>query len=308
MSATHQGTGIIYAAMVANFAIAVAKFAAYGASGSAALLSEGFHSVADTFNQVFLLLGVYLQQRPPTEQHPFGYGRERFFWSFCAAIFIFVAGAVASLYEGLHKWGAPPASVKGDHTWAYVTLAAAFLFECVAWAMAYREVRAYARKEGLGFLAALGRSKDPTTKTVLYEDSVALCGVVVAAVGIWIASRTGNPNWDAASSIVIGLLLAVMAIVLAAQTRSLLLGEAAAPDERARIREAIVKTPGIEQVVEVLTVHLAPEQILVSGHVVTRPNLSGPEVARRIEEAETAVRAAVPEVSKIFLEAEVPSR
>ncbi|HEX7124667.1 MAG TPA: cation transporter [Thermodesulfobacteriota bacterium] len=308
MPAARRGTGIIYAAMGANLAIAAAKFAAYGASGSAALLSEGFHSVADTFNQVFLLLGVYLQHRPPTEEHPFGFGRERFFWSFCAAIFIFVGGAVASLYEGIQRWGHQPSAVAESHFWAYLTLAAAFLFELASWAVAVREIRHVAREERWGFLETVKRSKDPTIKTVLYEDSVALTGVVVAAVGIWLSERTSEPRFDAAGSIVIGALLAIMAFVLAAQTRSLLLGEAASAEDRARIRRAIERTPGIERVVEVLTVHIAPEQVIVSGHVVMAPSLSGLDVARRIEAAETAVRAAVPEVSKIFLEAEVPGR
>ena len=294
----------VIGALFANGLIAILKFIAAVITGSSGMMAEALHSVADTTNQVFLLLGLRFYKRPASEKHPFGYGKERFFWSFSAAIFIFGVGATYAIYEGIEKLRHPhpPTNLK----WAYWVLGISFVLETGSIGLAiYQEVKE-AHHEGLTFGEYLRESKDPTAKTVLFEDSAALIGIVIAAAGLVLTEYqvggSAGAYWDGMASIVIGLVLAVVAFVLARSSRGLLLGEAANPKVLQAIKKAIESHPNVERVVELLTMHLAPKQILINAHVKLRPNLVTNDVVSSIEEVEKRIKQAEPKVEMIFLE------
>ncbi len=295
----------VLGALFANGIITVLKFIAAVITGSSGMMAEALHSFADTTNQVFLLLGLRFYKRPASEKHPFGYGKERFFWSFIAAIFIFGVGATYAIYEGVVKLSHPhpPENLK----WAYWVLAISFVLEAGSICLAiYQEVKE-AHHEGLTFFAYLRESKDPTAKTVIFEDSAALLGIVIAGVGIYLTDHHTGPGdgayWDGLASIVIGLILAVVAFVLARSSRGLLLGEAANAKKVTAIKEAIESHPNVVKVVELLTMHLAPKQILINAHVNLRDELVTGDIVQTIEEVEDLIRRAEPKVEMIFLEA-----
>jgi cation diffusion facilitator family transporter len=294
----------VLGALFANALITVLKFIAAGMTGSSGMMAEALHSLADTTNQVFLLLGMRFYRQPASEKHPFGYGKERFFWSFIAAIFIFGVGATYAIYEGIVKLSHPhPPQNLG---WAYGVLAASFLIEGASIALAvYQEMRE-ARHEGVSFREYLRESKDPTAKTVLFEDSAALVGIVIAGAGLYLTEHHAGPNggayWDGVASIAIGLVLAVVAFVLARSSRGLLLGEGATPKSLEAIRGAILSHPNVCEVVELLTMHLAPKQILINAHVNFRDELATDDIERTINEVEERIKAAEPMVDMIFLE------
>jgi cation diffusion facilitator family transporter len=269
------------------------------------MMAEALHSVADTTNQVFLLLGLRFYKRPASDKHPFGYGKERFFWSFIAAIFIFGVGATYAIYEGIQKLAHPHAPT--NLVWAYAVLAISFALEGGSIALAiYQEVKE-AHHEGLSFGEYLRESKDPTAKTVLFEDSAALIGIVIAATGLLLTDYqvggAAGAYWDGVASIIIGLVLAVVAFVLARTSRGLLLGEAANPKVVAAIKQAIESHPNVEHVVELLTMHLAPKQILINAHVKLREDLRTGDIEQSILEIEDRIKRAEPKVEMIFLEA-----
>ncbi len=294
----------VIGALFANGLITILKFAAAVITGSSGMMAEALHSVADTTNQIFLLLGLRFYKRPASSKHPFGYGKERFFWSFIAAIFIFGVGATYAIYEGIEKLRHPhpPTNLK----WAYWVLGISFVLESGSIALAiYQEVKE-AHHEDLTFGEYLRESKDPTAKTVLFEDSAALIGIVVAATGLVLTEYqvggSAGAYWDGMASIVIGLVLAVVAFVLARSSRGLLLGEAANPKVLQAIKQAIEGHPNVERVVELLTMHLAPKQILINAHVKLRPNLVTNDVVTSIEEVEERIKQAEPKVEMVFLE------
>jgi cation diffusion facilitator family transporter len=300
----------VLGALFANALITVLKFMAAAVTGSSGMMAEALHSLADTTNQIFLLLGLRFYKREPSGKHPFGYGKERFFWSFIAAVFIFGVGATYALYEGYEKLTHPhpPQNLK----WAYWVLGISFLLEAGSIGLAiYQEVRE-AHHEGLTFREYLRESKDPTAKTVLFEDSAALLGIVIAAIGIYLTDHgvgpafghSGPPGayWDGLASMAIGLVLAVVAFVLARSSRGLLLGEAATPQTVERIRQAILAHPHVCEVVELLTMHLAPKQILINAHINFRDSLKTDEIENTIEELEAVIKKAEPKVDRIFLE------
>ncbi len=295
----------VLGALFANAIIAVLKLAAALMTGSSGMMAEALHSVADTANQIFLLLGLRFYKRPASHKHPFGYGKERFFWSFIAAVFIFGVGATYAIYEGVVKLHHPhpPSNLK----WAYIVLAISFLLEGSSITLAiYQELRE-AHSEGLRFFDYLRESKDPTAKTVLLEDSAALVGILIAAGGLLLTEYQvggdGGAYWDGVASIAIGLVLAVVAFVLARTSRGLLLGEAASPKVLQAIKQAIESHPNVESVVELLTMHLAPKQILINAHISLRDGLVTDEIERTIEEVEELIKRAEPKVEMIFLEA-----
>jgi cation diffusion facilitator family transporter len=273
-------------------------------TGSSGMMAEALHSLADTTNQVFLLLGLRFYRRPASEKHPFGYGKERFFWSFIAAIFIFGVGATYAIYEGIVKLSHPhPPENVG---WAYIVLAISFVIELGSIGLAiYQEVNE-ARHEGMSFVEYLRESKDPTAKTVLFEDSAALIGIVIAAAGLYLTEHHAGPGggayWDGVASISIGGVLAVVAFVLARTSRGLLLGEAATPKSLEAIRGAILSHPNVCGVVELLTMHLAPKQILINASVNFRDDLATGDIERTINEVERSIKSAEPMVDMIFLE------
>jgi cation diffusion facilitator family transporter len=295
----------VIGALFANALITVLKLVAAVITGSSGMMAEALHSVADTTNQIFLLLGLRFYKRPASGKHPFGYGKERFFWSFIAAIFIFGVGATYAIYEGIDKLAHPHAPT--NLRWAYGVLAISFVLESCSIALAiYQEVKE-AHHEGMSFPEYLRESKDPTAKTVLFEDSAALIGIVIAATGLVLTDyQVGGKlgaYWDGVASILIGLVLAIVAFVLARSSRGLLLGEAATPKVLAAIKEAIESHPNVENVVELLTMHLAPKQILINAHVHLRQDLVTPDVVKSIAEIEERIKRAEPKVEMIFLEA-----
>jgi len=294
----------VIGALFANALIAVLKLMAAIITGSSGMMAEALHSVADTTNQIFLLLGLRFYKRPASSKHPFGYGKERFFWSFIAAIFIFGVGATYAIYEGIVKLAHPhPPTNLG---WAYAVLAASFALETGSIALALYQEVTEAHHEGLSFGDYLRDSKDPTAKTVLFEDSAALIGIIIAGVGLKLTEYqvggTAGAYWDGVASILIGLVLAVVAFVLARSSRGLLLGEAATAKDVAAIQQAIESHPNVERVIELLTMHLAPKEILINAHVQMRPHLVTGDIVQTIQEIEERIKRAEPKVEKIFLE------
>ncbi|HEY9501239.1 MAG TPA: cation diffusion facilitator family transporter [Pyrinomonadaceae bacterium] len=295
----------VLGALFANGLITVLKLMAAVFTGSSGMMAEALHSVADTTNQIFLLLGLRFYKRPASAKHPFGYGKERFFWSFIAAIFIFGVGATYAIYEGIEKLRHPhaPTNLK----WAYIVLAISFVLETGSIGLAiYQEVKE-AHHEGLGFFDYIRESKDPTAKTVLFEDSAALLGILIATTGLLLTEyQVGGAvgaYWDGVASIAIGLVLAFVAFALARTSRGLLLGEAANPKVVQAITSAIESHPNVEKVVELLTMHLAPKEILINAHVKLRPDLVTGDIESTVEEIEKRIKEAEPKVQRIFLEA-----
>src|SRR5262245_34560196 len=291
----------VLGALFANGLIAILKLVAAVITGSSGMMAEALHSVADTTNQIFLLLGLRFYKRPPSNKHPFGYGKERFFWSFIAAIFIFGVGATYAIYEGIEKLAHPHPPT--NLVWAYAVLAISFVLEGCSIALAiYQEVKE-AHHEGLSFTQYLRESKDPTAKTVLFEDSAALIGIVIATGGLILTQYqvggSAGAYWDGVASILIGLVLAVVAFVLARSSRGLLLGESANPKSVEAIKRAIESHPNVDNVVELLTMHLAPKEILINSHIKLRPGLKTEDVESTIEEVESRIKQAEPKVEKV---------
>ena len=289
-------------ALAANASIAVAKLVAGLMSGSSAMLAESAHSVADTMNQVFLLASLKLGEREADAEHPFGYGKERFFWSFLAAVGIFVAGAGFSLYEGLQRiFGAT--SKEGSYGIAYAVLAFAFVAEGTSLVRAWRQTRGEARARRQTYLGFVRASRDPTTKTVLFEDSAAVVGVLLAFAGVGLHQLTGDQVYDGLASVAIAVLLASIAVTLGRDTRRLLIGEAATPEERKAIVEVLESHSAVDRVLEVLTMALAPDRLLVAARIDLADGLSTEEVERASTEIDHELRDRVPGVWQVFLDA-----
>jgi len=294
----------VLGALIANVLITVLKFIAAVITGSSGMMAEALHSLADTTNQIFLLLGLRFYRRPATPEHPFGYGMERFFWSFIAAIFIFGVGATYAFYEGFEKLRHP--SAPENLGWAYWVLGISFVLESSSITIAIWQEVKEAHHEGMTFREYLKESKDPTAKTVIFEDSAALIGIIVAMLGIYLTDKGVGPGggiyWDGLASMTIGVVLAVVAFVLATSSRRLLIGEAATPKSVAAIRSAIESHPNVNEVVELLTMHLAPKQILVNAHINLRDELETDEIEQTIGEIEESIKRVEPKADKIFLE------
>jgi cation diffusion facilitator family transporter len=296
----HEGSQrAIIAAFLANLGIAVAKFVGFAFTGAASMLAEAVHSVADTSNQGLLLLGGRRARRPPTPEHPFGYGKERYFWSFVVALVLFTAGALFALFEGEEKLRHP--HELESTAWAVGILVVAMALEGFSFRTAYLESRDIKRADE-SWWRFIRRAKTPELPVVLLEDSGALLGLAFALAGIAIAELTGNPRWDAVGSVAIGLLLAFIAITLATEMKSLLIGEAALPEQEAAIKAALEATDGLCRVIHLRTEHLAPDRLLVGVKFEPDPGLDMPGLASLIDQAEAAVRAVVPEAQFIYLE------
>jgi cation diffusion facilitator family transporter len=291
---------VIYAALAGNALIAVTKFVASAMTGSSAMLSEGIHSLVDTGNQVLLLLGIKRSQRPAGPRFPFGHGKEVYFWSFVVAILIFAVGAGISIYEGI-KHLLHPATLK-DPTINYIVLGLAMVFEGIAWSIALIEFRKV--KGTMGYFEAVNRGKDPTMFVVLFEDSAAMLGLVAAFVGILLSQLTGLPQFDAAASIVIGLILGGTAVWLAVETQGLLIGESASHDVVAGIHRIAGECECVQHVNEVLTMHMGPEFILVNISMDFRSAMAVGQLEHEIAAMDRAIKAAFPEVRRVFIEAE----
>lgn len=289
----------IYGAIGANVAIAITKFVVAGITGSSAMLSEGIHSAVDTFNGVLLLVGLKLSKRPATPEHPFGHGKELYFWSLIVGVLIFGLGGGVSFYEGIQHIRAP--EPMRDPTWNYVVLAAAFVFEGTSFLIALKQFRAQAK--GTPFWQALDRSKDPTTYTVLAEDSAALMGLLVAGLGIYLGHALDMPVLDGVASVVIGVLLAGVAVLLIAQARGLLIGEGIRPETARAIRAIAMEQPSVEDVGHVLSMYIGADEALVIVDVNFKDDISTGEAADAIAAIETEVRARFPTIKRIFIEA-----
>jgi cation diffusion facilitator family transporter len=299
-SATDESVGTVLIAGAANLAIAVAKLVGGLISGSSAMLAEAAHSFADTLNQVFLMAALKRSQKPADAQHPFGYGMERYFWSLLAAVGIFVLGAGYSIVEGLKA--VLHAEPLGSLTVSYIVLGLGVVFEGTSWWRAVKQLSGEAEEHDRGFFEHLRITSDPTAKTVAFEDTAALVGLVLAAVGITLHHLTGQGFWDGTASILIGLLLVGVAFALGQQNKRALIGEALTPAVQDEIREIIRDSPGIDSVVELLTMRMSPEEVLVAARVDLDDDASVDELEQAADEVERRLRDAHPEVRHVFLD------
>lgn len=297
---SHSSNKAIYAALAGNSLIALTKFVAAAITGSSAMLSEGIHSSVDTGNQILLLFGLKQARKPADKDFPFGHGKEVYFWSFVVAILIFSVGAGVSLYEGIQHLGSH--EKMGSPLVNYIVLSMALVFEAVAWYIALREFRKVKGKRG--YWDAIRHGKDPTLYVVLFEDTAAMLGILVAFGGIWLSSVTGNAVYDAAASILIGLILGVTALLLAYETKGLLIGESADSEVVDGIQGLISEFPGVLKVNEVLTMHMGPEYILVNLSVEFRDEATTVEIEQAIDRLESTIKERYPRVKRIFIEAE----
>ena len=291
---------VLYGALAANLGIGVAKFVAAGLTGSSSMLTEGFHSVVDSGNQVLLLYGQKKAKRPADEAHPFGYGRELYFWAFVVAILIFAIGAGVSIFEGWRHIQEPEPLT--SPTINYVVLAISFALEGSSWTIAVRE---FAKAKGdMGWWDAIHRSKDPAGFIVLFEDSAALAGLVIAGIGIWASHAFNEPRIDGAASIAIGVILALVAVLLARESKGLLIGERADPAIIATIRRIVAAHPAIISVNHVRTIHTAPDSIFAAISADFDDAVTMGNGETMIETMEDELRAAVPTLSSINIRPE----
>ena len=290
----------IIAALIGNLLIAVTKGIAAAITGSSAMLSEAVHSLVDTGNEVLLLYGQYRSTQPPDEVHPFGYGRELYFWCFVVALLIFALGAGISIYEGIVHIRHPEAISKPFIN--FIVLGLAFIFEGASWFVAWR---GFQRARGNGsFWHVVRVSKDPTSFMVLFEDSAALIGIAIAAVGTALAVELDAPWIDGAASILIGLVLGGVAIVLARESKNLLIGERADPELQKAIRDAANRESCVRSVSRVLTTHMAPDQVIATMDVEFDDSLKIPDVEKLIGRIEGGLRDRHPELARVFIRPE----
>jgi cation diffusion facilitator family transporter len=290
---------VVYAAAAANFGIAIAKFIGAYITGSSAMLSEAIHSLVDTSNQALLLYGLKRGEKPADAKHPFGYGFEIYFWSFIVAIVLFSIGAGVAIYEGIEKIRHPH-PIEHPNV-IYAILVAAIFMEGGSFWMAVQEFKK--QTNGRGWWRTIKESKDPVVFTVLLEDTAAMIGLVVALVGVYLAVHLNMPTLDGWASIVIGCVLAVVAVILAKETKGLLIGEAASGALTDSVRAILAQTPGVTSVSEVLTLHMGPTDVLVTVHVDFVDDLTAADVERTIADMRTRVQAVHTEVKRLFIEA-----
>ena len=289
----------IFAAIFGNLAIATTKFIAAGFSGSSAMLSEGIHSLVDTGNGALLLLGVRNSKRPPDAKHPFGHGAEIYFWSLVVAILIFALGGGMSVYEGVTHIQHP--NPIGDPTWNYVVLGLAIIFESISF---YFAIKAFRKEQGKqGVWQTIRGSKDPTTFTILFEDTAALLGLVVALVGIFLGHQLNNPYLDGAASITIGVILGIVAAFLAYESKGLLIGEGVNPQTLESIRAIAITDPAVAEIRNALTMHFGPHDVLLTLDIRFEKELTAAEIAAAIEELEKKIQVRHPEIKHVFIEA-----
>lgn len=305
---TSQGTSqggesklTVLLALAVNLAIAIMKAIAGAITGSAALLAEAAHSVADTFTEGLLLTALSRSARPADRRHPFGYGKERYFWSLLAAVSIFVSGAVFALYEGVHTVFGEP-SEQSSPGIGYLVLAIAFVLESVSWTQAVRQVRREARAEGRSVLAYLRISDDPTVKTVFFEDSAALVGLLLAFGGLGLHHLTGESVWDGVASLLIGVLLAFCAYVLAGTNRGLLIGRQADPKLVKAVWEYLREVPEVDQVVDLLTMAVGTDRVLLCARLDFDDRLSASDLEHACIRIDGELRERWPDLDEVFLE------
>jgi cation diffusion facilitator family transporter len=305
----HEGTKAVVAALVANLGIATTKFIAWAITGASSMLAEAIHSVADSGNQMLLLVGARRSRREATPEHPFGFGRERYIYSFIVSIVLFSVGGLFALYEAYHKYeeiheGHPNELLESDWWWVpLVVLGAAIVMESLSFRTAIQESN---KVRGLQSWAQfVRRAKAPELPVILLEDLAALIGLIFAFVGISMALLTDNAYWDVAGTAAIGLLLVCVAVTLAIETKSLLLGESASPQAIRAIRAAIEQTAGIDRIIHLKTLHLGPDELLVGAKVAVSHDDTAGSVAATIDAAEASIREAEPTATTIYLEPDI---
>src|SRR3954471_5062433 len=303
------GTKAVLAALTANLGIAVMKFVAFFLTGASSMLAEGIHSVADSGNQVLLLLGGKRATRAATPEHPFGFGRERYIYSFLVAIVLFSVGGLFALYEAYHKAhevheGVPNELIEGRWWWvAIVVLLGSIVMEGFSFRTAVTESNK--TRGDVSWTEFIRRAKSPELPVILLEDSAALVGLVLALLGVGLSKATGNGYFDVAGTAGIGLLLVAVAVVLGVETKSLLLGEAAAPEAQRRLLERLEQTRGVERVIHMRTMHLGPEELLVAVKIGGPRESDAAGVAESIDAAERAMREAEPTARVIYVEPDI---
>lgn len=295
------GTKAILTAFFANLGIAIAKFIGFLLTRSSSMLAESIHSLADTGNQALLLLGGRSASRAPTATHPFGYGRERYFWAFVVSLVLFSLGSLFALYEGINKLQHPHDIDAPGIAIGILLLAIAF----ESYALRTAVVAANEIREGASWWQFIRNSKAPELPVILLEDTGAVLGLLMALGAVGMTLVTDNPRWDAAGTISIGVLLGLIAIVLAVEMRSLLLGEAARPADRQRILDTIDASPDAERLIHIRTQHIGPEELLVAAKVAFPPRMTFSEVATAIDTLEAAIREQVPTARVIYIEPDV---
>jgi cation diffusion facilitator family transporter len=309
---TEGSTRAVVAALLANTGIAITKFLAFLLTGASSMLAEAIHSVADSGNQLLLLLGGRQARRQPTEQHPFGYGRERYIYAFIVSIVLFSVGGLFALYEAYHKGhelhvthGHPEDSLL-DSRWAWVpivVLLAAIVMEALSFRTAIRETRLV--KGDASYVEFIRRAKQPELPVILLEDLAALCGLAFALFGVGLSLLTDNLWFDVIGTALIGLLLVAVAIVLGIETKSLLLGESASAEAELRITDALTATEGIDRVIHLKTMHLGPDELLVAAKIAVPAVDSAADVAGAIDAAESSIRRAEPTARLVYLEPDI---
>ncbi len=300
MAGSEGGTKATVAALIANFAIAASKFVAFAFTGSASMMAESIHSVTDTANQALLLLGMRRARRPATPEHPFGYGRERYFWSFVVAVVLFTLGGVASALEGIEKLRHPHEVT--SYVWAIGVLCVALVIESVSIRIAIREANKIRKT---GWVSFIRHAKVPELPVVLLEDAGALLGLVFALTGVTLSAVTGEARYDALGSLVIGVLLCAIAVVLAVELRSLLIGESASASDLEAIERAVRADPDLEDLIHMRTEHIGPEELLVGVKVGLNSNLDFGGVTQAINRIEGRIRESVPAARLIYIEPDV---
>ncbi|NNG81204.1 MULTISPECIES: cation diffusion facilitator family transporter [Acinetobacter Taxon 24D] len=288
---------VVYAALLGNLAIALVKFVAAYITNSSAMLSEAIHSVVDTLNEILLLYGMKKSQRPGDVKHPFGYGRELYFWAFIVALMVFALGAVVSIYQGIQHVRHPEEML--NPTLNYIVLGIAILCEGISWFVALKAFRKIKGEQG--YFEAFRRSKDPTTFTVLFEDTAALCGLFIALIGIYLAHALNIPELDGVASILIGIVLAVSAILLGRETKGLLLGESAAPELRNNILLIAQEDVAVLSANGVLTEQMGAHQVVASLSLEFEDNLSSDDIEACVNRIEAKIKQIHPEIVALFI-------
>jgi cation diffusion facilitator family transporter len=294
-----HGTKAIIAALLANIGIAIAKFVAFLVTGASSMLAESIHSVADSGNQVLLLVGGKRAARAATPQHPFGYGRDRYIYAFIVSIVLFTVGGLFAMYEGYHKLTHPEALESPQ--WAIGVLVVAIVLESYSFRTAIKETAAV-KPPSQSHWRFIRAARQPELPVILLEDFGALVGLALALLGVGIATLTGNGIYDGLGTMAIGVLLVVIAVILAIETKSLLLGESATPEDQRKIVAAIEEGEGVLSVIHMRTLHLGPDEVLVAAKVAVRPDQTAQDIARGIDATEERIRAAVPSARVIYLE------
>ena len=295
---TEGGMKAVIAALLANLGIAISKFVAFAFTGSSSMLSEAIHSVADSGNQVLLLVGNKRSKKAPDAQHPFGYGRRRYVYGFIVSIVLFLVGGLFSLYEGFHKFQHP--EDLSDAWIAFLVLGIAIVLEGFSFRTAVREANRARGKRSL--FRFLRDARQPELPVILLEDLGALVGLVFALFGVSMAVATGDGRWDGLGAMAVGTLLVVIAVFLAFEMAAMLVGESALPEEDAAIRAALASSPLVDRVIHVRTLHVGPDELLVGAKIAISKSDTGAEIAAGIDDAEARLRAAVPSAVYVFLE------